>query len=266
MRRLIAAATTSRGARSSCGCTPSITRRPAASNRIAPSPRTASEISGCWPTASGPRHSTVGWNWTNSTSRAGRPARRARASPSPVTAAGLEVEANTCPYPPVAMTTARAQTTPTLDDLAGLVDASDPHARRLAMAPAVRAGDEVEGECSVHHLHAGRHRRLVERALHLGAALVAACVHDAVVGVAALAGERRLAVGAGVEGGAEVHQVADGDRRLGDERADRLFVTEPPAGGERVGHVVLDRVVGGRARRPGRPGPRRSIRRRARPW
>ena len=35
---------------------------------------------------------TVGWNWTNSTSRTGSPARRASATPSPVTAGGFDVE------------------------------------------------------------------------------------------------------------------------------------------------------------------------------
>jgi len=45
------------------------------STRNAPSPRTASEISGCCPRESGPSHITVGWNWTNSRSRSTAPAR-----------------------------------------------------------------------------------------------------------------------------------------------------------------------------------------------
>ena len=47
--------------------------------------------------ASGPVYSTVGWNWTNSTSRTASPARRAIATPSPVTAGGFDVDANTWP-------------------------------------------------------------------------------------------------------------------------------------------------------------------------
>ncbi len=113
MRRLIAAATTSRGARSARGWTPSITRSPAPSKSTAPSPRTASLTSACWPTASGPVHSTVGWNCTNSTSLTASPARNAIATPSPVTAGGFEVEAKTWPQPPVARTVARAQIVPT---------------------------------------------------------------------------------------------------------------------------------------------------------
>ena len=69
IRRVIALATTSRGARSASSCTPCMKRLPSKSTRNAPSPRTASEISGCWPWESGPSHITVGWNCTNSRSR-----------------------------------------------------------------------------------------------------------------------------------------------------------------------------------------------------
>ena len=62
IRRMIALATTSRGARSASACTPC--HEPACRRRRpgrAPSPRTASEISGCWPLASGaePEHGRV---------------------------------------------------------------------------------------------------------------------------------------------------------------------------------------------------------------
>ena len=53
------------------------------------------------------------------------------------------------------------------------------------------ADDEVEGEGPLEHLDAGGDRRFVERALHLGAAAVAAGVDDAAVAVATLAGQRR---------------------------------------------------------------------------
>ena len=79
IRRVIALATTSRGARSASSCTPCMNRSPSKSTRKAPSPRTASEIRGCWPRESGPRYITVGWNCTNSRSRS--TARRAARAP-----------------------------------------------------------------------------------------------------------------------------------------------------------------------------------------
>ena len=88
-------------------------RLPSKSTRNAPSPRTASEISGCWPCDSGPSHITVGWNCTNSRSRSVAPARSASAIPSPVDTAGLVDCAKTCPSPPLASTTARQRTAPT---------------------------------------------------------------------------------------------------------------------------------------------------------
>ena len=48
-------------------------------------------MSGCCPLAASPSHSTVGWNWTNSTSAMTAPARSAMAIPSPVETAGLVV-------------------------------------------------------------------------------------------------------------------------------------------------------------------------------
>ena len=88
-------------------------RLPSKSTRNAPSPRTASEISGCWPRESGPRYMTVGWNCTNSRSRTVAPARSAIAVPSPVATAGLVVWEKTWPSPPLASTTARQWTAPT---------------------------------------------------------------------------------------------------------------------------------------------------------
>ena len=117
IRRMIALATTSRGARSASSCTPCMKRVPPSSGRpstrTAPSPRTASEISGCWPRDVGPRYITVGWNCTNSRSRRVAPARSASAIPSPVDTAGLVVWENTWPSPPLASTTARQCTAPT---------------------------------------------------------------------------------------------------------------------------------------------------------
>ena len=74
--------TTSRGASSSTK------RSPSRSRSSAPWPRNASESSGRgmagWCSA-------VGWNWTNSTSAVGTPARSAMATPSPVDSGGLVV-------------------------------------------------------------------------------------------------------------------------------------------------------------------------------
>ncbi len=113
IRRVIALATTSRGARSASSCSPCMKRLPSKSTRNAPSPRTASEISGCWPWESGPSHITVGWNWTNSRSRRRAPARSATAIPSPVDTLGLVDWLKTWPRPPEARTTARQCTAPT---------------------------------------------------------------------------------------------------------------------------------------------------------
>ncbi|MDI2023341.1 hypothetical protein PJL18_03889 [Paenarthrobacter nicotinovorans] len=78
---------------------------------MAPSPRTASEISrGCAsPSASWgapPGTMQVGWNWKNSRSASAAPARHASARPSAVATEGLVVWANSCPAPPVARRTA----------------------------------------------------------------------------------------------------------------------------------------------------------------
>ncbi|SKS07096.1 Uncharacterised protein [Mycobacteroides abscessus subsp. abscessus] len=107
----MAPATTSRGARSPCGCTPAVTESPRASTKMAPSPRTASLIRGRHPAASGVC-SIVGWNWMNSMSATDTPARNANAMPSPVDPSGLVVAEYRCPSPPVARTTAPAWITP----------------------------------------------------------------------------------------------------------------------------------------------------------
>ena len=79
MRAAMARLTTSRGASSSTK------RSPSRSRSSAPWPRSASESRGRgmagWCSA-------VGWNWTNSTSAVGTPARSAMATPSPVDSAG----------------------------------------------------------------------------------------------------------------------------------------------------------------------------------
>ena len=74
-----------------------------------------------------------------------------------------------------------------------------------------------------------------QRPLDLGAGGVAAGVGDAVAVVAALAGQRELAVAGAVEAGAERDQLADRGRTLAHEHPHRGLVAEPGAGDERVG-------------------------------
>ena len=144
IRRETASDTTSRGARSASGCTPSMIRAPAPSISTAPSPRTASVTSGRWPRSPGPVHSTVGWNCMNSTSARAAPARSAIASPSPVATPGLVVAAYRWPAPPVASTTARA------------ADQADRAVRSQHREPASPAG-AVQHD--VERLMSGQHRR-----------------------------------------------------------------------------------------------------------
>ena len=174
------------------GARPPSPARPAPSYRIAPSPRTASLTSACWPAASGPRphhrrvelheldvaHGEPGAQGDRHAVAGDRRRVRRRGEHLPVAAGGER-------RPPA------PRTTPTDCDVAVGVEQGDRDAGRLAARRRRRADDEVEGEGALEHLDAGRHRRLVERALHLGAAAVAAGVDDAVVAVPALAGERR---------------------------------------------------------------------------
>ena len=261
MRRVIAAATTSRGARSSSGCTPAITRTPAASYRIAPSPRTASLTRVCWPRAPGPRHITVGWNWTNSTSVTESPA--AQRDGQAVTGDGGRVRRA---REHLAVAAGRDHDGAGGDDadrqdLPLGVDVGDANTRHLRLAGSRTAHHEIERERPAQHLHTGTERRLVERALHLGAALVTTRVDDAAMAVATLAGQRDVAALARVERGTEPHQVADRLRRLLDELAHDGFVAQPGAGGERVADVVLERVVRRQHARQATLGPRRAARR-----
>ena len=105
MRRARARLTWSRGARSPPASL-ATGLFPAASQRRAPSPRTASLIRKWGAPGS---ISAVGWNCTNSRSRTAAPALQAMATPSPLAWAGLVVWANRWPPPPQARTTALAR-------------------------------------------------------------------------------------------------------------------------------------------------------------
>ena len=101
IRSRIAAVTASRGASSS------VKRRPEASSRVAPSPRTASVISRPSKRVPG-RASAVGWNWQNSRSARSAPAAAASTGPAPIAPRGLVVRRHSAAAPPVASTVAAA--------------------------------------------------------------------------------------------------------------------------------------------------------------
>ena len=125
--------------------------------------------------------------------RRARPAAR-RAIPSPVETAGLVVWAKTWPSPPLASTTARQRTAPTPSRWPSPITCrvTPGDARR-----AVGVEQQVDGERVLDDLDLGRPLdRGDQRALDLGAGRVAAGVRDPVAVVAALAGQRQLAVGA----------------------------------------------------------------------
>ena len=124
------------------------------------------------------------------------------------------------------------------------VGLADPHADDLALAVVGSARDEVEREGVTHHLDTGADRGFVERSLHLGAGAVAAGVHDAVVAVAALTGERDVgATLLRVERRTQPHEVPDRLRCLGHQLTHDRLVAQPRTRFERVADVVLDRVA-----------------------
>ena len=93
-----------------------------------------------------------------------------------------------------------------------------------------------------------------QRPLDLGSGRVTARMGDPVAVVAALAGQRQLAVGVVVEVGAESDQLADRFRPLLDQDPHRVEVA-----GARAGHERVELVLGGgvpRAQRCGDPALR----------
>ncbi len=107
-----------------------------------------------------PQHG--GWNCTNSMSRAGSPARSASASPSPVTAGGFDVGKG-LPVPLVAITIARAVTTPTDSRVASFtVGERDLNPGHLSHPRGVAAHHEVERKRMREHVDTSGDGRLVE--------------------------------------------------------------------------------------------------------
>ena len=214
-------------------------RSPSKSTRNAPSPRTASEISGCWPRESGPRYMTVGWNCTNSRSRRVAPARSASAIPSPVETAGLVVCENTWPRPPQASTHG-----PAADRADAVALALTHHVQGDAGDAAVVGEQQVDRQRVRDHLDLGRPLdRGDQGSLDLRAGGVPAGVRDPVPVVAALPGQGQLAVGAVVEAGAERDQLADGLGTLLDQHPDGVEVAGAGAGDQGVDLVLLGGVT-----------------------
>ena len=180
--------------------------------------------------------SAVGWNWTNSTSATGTPARSAMATPSPVDSGGLVVTENSWPAPPVASTT---WSRPHLDRLgAGRARWQGAHAHAAAAL-----GEQLEREPALEH-RAGRAVGGVDqRALDLGAGGGAPGVHDTRRRVAALAGERQRSRRFAVELGAERDQLLHAPGALVDQDAHGLLVAQARAGGKGVGQVQVGRVL-----------------------
>ena len=118
------------------------------------------------------------------------------------------------------------------------------HVEGQAGDGAVGRAQQVDGESVLDDLDLGR---AVdggdEGALDLGAGGVAARVGDPVAVVAALAGQRQLAVGVVVELRAERDQLADGVRALGHQYAYGVDVARSRAGHEGVALVLLGGVA-----------------------
>ena len=122
--------------------------------------------------------------------------------------------------------------------------------------PAVGGAQQVDGQRVLDDLDL---RRPLDRGdegpLDLGAGRVAAGVGDAVAVVAALAGQRQLAVGVVVELGAQRDQLADRLGTLGHQDAYGLDVAGARTRHEGVALVLLGGVTGAEGRRDAALGP-----------
>ena len=204
-RAAISRATTSRGASSS------VNRSPRSSRRRAPSPRSASDRSTDEST------SVVGWNWVNSRSATAAPARYAAAMPSPTAPGGFVVRCQSAAAPPVAISVARAETSPR--------SVTTPTQRSSAVASASMrspSSTRMRGCASTRSARTRATRSPGRRSSGM---------NDAAARVRALEAE------ALVELDAEIHEVADPRGCLVGENRDRRSPGEPASGGERVGRV-----------------------------
>ena len=173
--------------------------------------------------------------------------------PSPVATEGLVVCEKTCPSPPLASTTARQSTAPTPSRWPSPITC-----RVTPATPAVVGAEQVDRQRVLDHLDLGRLLDGRDQGpLDLGAGRVAARVRDPVAVVAALAGQRELAVGVVVELGAERDQLAHGVGPLGHQDPHRVGVADPGAGDERVALVLLGGVLRAQRGRDAALGPLR---------
>ena len=137
--------------------------------------------------------------------------------------------------------------------------------RPAARPSAVRSRSSTSACSTSRTSSAGPHGR-DERALHLGAGGVTAGVHDPVAVMPALARQRQTAGGIAVERRAERDQLAQARRALGAQHPHGVDVAQPDAGDERVAAGAPRGCRRARARRPPRPAPSGSSRRRRAPW
>ena len=176
----------------------------------------------------------VGWNWMNSTSATGTPARRAMARPSPVDWSGLVVTENSWPAPPVAR---RVSVARDLDQAAVRSQGRD--------APAPPVGDDqVEREPAFRDARPRSGARPSTRARSISSAggRPAGVDHPG-HRVASLAGQLQPAPVVGVEHRAQGDQLVDPTRALVDEDPDGVGIAQPGPGRQRVGQVEVGRVL-----------------------
>ena len=217
---------------------PCMNRTPSRSTRKAPSPRTASEMSGCWPLEPSPSQSTVGWNWTNSTSASPRPGAQRRrhavtGGDGRVGRRGVDLaEAAGGEHDGAGVRGADAVHLALADDVER--DAADPAASSSWSRSTTRA-------CSTTSMPGSSWTRcsaaMSAREISLPVASPPG-VGDAVAVVPALAGQLELALGVEVELGPRATSSRT-RRPLVDEGGHGLDVADPDAGDERVVQVLL---------------------------
>ena len=228
--RQTARATTSRGS-SSARPSPAMKRFPVSSISTAPSPRTASLISGM---GYRPMSSAVGWNCTNSRSANAAPARAARISPCPVEPAGLVVCWNNPPTPPVAITTRLVGSSNVPEDAAARTPATAPscNSSRRASTPSSTVMQGVARTASD------------QRAHDLLPGSVARSVNDPPPAMGCFETEtERSARSRPVEAHAVPREQFDRRGRGAHDALSRARVTQPIPGGKCVGEVKVEGVV-----------------------
>ena len=221
---------------------------------MAPSPRIASVTRK--PSRPGTPMAAVGWNCSNSRSASRAPAACASSRPTPWEPGGLVVRAHSAAAPPVASTTARADTS-ARRPLPGCA-VTRPVAPVLAQQPAavsarprrcVRVRPQRARAGALQHryplLGGGQRRQLPDDA---PPGRAASRVDDAPDRMSALQPQREPAEAIGVETHAQRLQVLDARGRLAHEDLRRRAPDQPAPRALGVGEVELGRVIGGERR------------------